>query len=160
MTEGRVLGVFAFFVVLSAVVSGPLVGAVDLTRAETPAGTGSADVTIESIPADDIVLEPGEFDAGRYHLAAPPAVASIDAVEGNPVLRYSIDVPALWLTVSSRYELAGTAGDCLKLRPDPSGVSPQRVSQERYNATVSVWLRTGELQRDLVQQRIVIEVDE
>lgn len=154
------MGVFVFFLALSAIVSGPFVGAVDLTRAETPPGTGTAEVTVESVPAADIVLERGEFDAGRYHLTALPAVVSVGSVEGNPVLRYSVDIPNLWFTVSSRYELAGSGGDRVELRPNPSGVSPQRVTQDRYNATVSIWLQTDDLQRDLVQQQIVIEVEE
>ena len=159
MTERRLLVVFALFLALSAVVSGPLVGAVDLTRAERPPGAGSADVAVESVPTDDIVLAAGRFGAGRYHLTAPAAVVTVRSVTGNPVLRYSVDVPGLWLTASSRYELGGTAGTQLRLTPNPSGVSPQRVEAGRYNATVSIWLRTGDLQTDLFQRPITVEVE-
>lgn len=158
MMEGRLLVVFAFFVALSAVVSGPLVGGVDLTRAETPPGDGTAEVAIERAPADEIVLERGSFGAGRYHLTAPPFVLTVESVDGNPVIRYTVDVPDLWLTVSSRYDLAGTEGKQLRLRPNPTGVSPQRVERGRYNATVSIWLRTGDVETDLLQRPVTIEV--
>ena len=159
MKEGRLLAVFVVAVAVSAVASGPLVGAVDLTRAEPTPGEGTAAVTVESVPTTEVVLERGEFDAGRYHLTAPPAVVDVGAVEGNPMLRYTIDVPGLWFTASSRYELGGRDDDRLRLQPSPVGISPQTVDGDRYNATVSIWLRTGDLQTDLVQHRITVRVE-
>lgn len=154
----RPLVALAAVVAVVTVVSGPLVGAADLTRAAPPAGPGEAAVTVETVPADEIVLERGRFGAGRYHLAGPPAVVAVESIRDNPVVRYTVDVPGLWTTATSRYELAGRAGQRLQLRPSPVGISPQRVQRGQYEATVAVWLRTDDRERDLYQQRVAIEV--
>ncbi|MFC7075299.1 hypothetical protein [Haloarcula halophila] len=159
MSLPRPLAALAVAVAVLAFVSGPLVGAVDLTRATPPPGAGQADVSVESVPDGGIVLERGRFGAGRYHLSAPPAVVSVDSVEGNPVVRYTIDIPELWTTATSRYALAGRGGERVQLRPNPLGISPDRIERESYEATVAVWLRTGDRERDLVQRRITIEVE-
>jgi hypothetical protein len=159
MSLPRPLAALALAIAVLALASGPLVGSVDLTRATAPAGAGEATVTVESVPADDITLERSRFDAGRYHLSAPPGVVTIDSVEGNPMVRYTIDIPALWTTATSRYGLAGRAGDHLRLRPNPLGISPKRLDRDSYNATVAVWLRTGDRERDLFQRQITIEVE-
>jgi hypothetical protein len=158
MSVPRPIAALAVGIAVLAVVSGPLVGAVDLTRATPPAGAGDATVSVESVPADRIVLERSRFGAGRYHLSAPPAVVALDSVEGNPVVRYTIDIPQLWVTATSRYPLADRGGQRLRLRPNPLGISPRRITQDRYNATVAIWLRTDDRERDLIQRRITIEV--
>ncbi|MFC6975186.1 hypothetical protein ACFQL1_11845 [Halomicroarcula sp. GCM10025709] len=158
MPTPRPLAALAVAVAVLAIVSGPLVGAVDLTRATPPAGAGDATVSVDSVPAGQIVLERSRFGAGRYHLSAPPAVVSVGSVDGNPVVRYTIDIPGLWTTATSRYQLADRSGERMGLRPNPVGISPQRIDQTRYNATVAIWLRTGDRERDLIQRRITVEV--
>jgi hypothetical protein len=158
MTDGVVPATFALFVAMLAVASGPLVGAVDVTQTEMPTGDGSASLSIDSVPAEQITLEQGRFGSGRYHLTAPPAAVTVDRVEGNPAVRYTVDIPSLWITATSRYELAGTEGTQLELRPEPIGISPQRVNRDSYDATLAIWVREGDRERQVFVKRITIEV--
>jgi len=159
MTNGVVPATFALFVAILAVASGPLVGAVDVTQQETPTGDGNVALSIDSVPTGQVTLERGRFGSGRYHLAAPPAAVTVDRVEGNPAVRYTIDIPSLWITATSRYELAGTEGTQLELRPEPIGISPQRVDRDSYDAILTIWVREGDRERQVLLERITIEVE-
>lgn len=143
---------FSLIIVAAAVAVGPF-GIV----AEQPPAEDSADVTVESAPTDTIALERGRFGSGRYHIDAPPVVVTVANVTGAPTLRYTIDIPAEGLVVTSHYDLAGRRGR-LRMGPSTEIISPDRISQRRYNATVSVWLRTGTYERALVQREITVEV--
>jgi len=158
MTDWVVPTTFALFVSILAVASGPLVSAVDVTQQGTPLGDGNTAVTVDSVPTEQVTLEQGRFGSGRYHLAAPPAAITVDRVEGNPALRYTVDIPSLWTTATSRYELAGTEGTQMELRPEPIGISPQRVDQDSYDAILTIWIREGDRERQILLERITIEV--
>jgi len=152
MSRSLVL-LFLVCIVGSAIAVGPL--GTDATRTSA---AEHADVTVESIPEDDITLERGQFGSGRYHIDAPPAVVRVENVTGTPILRYVIDIPGEWLTASSRYGLGGREGR-ISMRPSPVTVSPDAIDQERYEAIVSVWVRTGTHERDIVQRRVTVEVE-
>lgn len=151
---GRVAVGFSLLVVVAAVAVGPL-GVDGLQRA--PDVADNAAVTVESAPSETVTLERGRFGSGRYHLDAPPAVVTVADVRGSPRLRYTIDVPRLWLTATSRYELAGRSGT-QRLVASPTTVSPDRVEQRRYDAILSIWVREGDRDRDLLQRQITVVV--
>ncbi|GGN99224.1 MULTISPECIES: hypothetical protein [Haloarcula] len=151
--ERRLLVGFSLVVVVAAVAVGPLGVAGESTRSTTD----DASVTVESIPDGSLTLERGRFGSGRYHIDAPPAVVSVSGVTGTPVLRYTIDVPGVWLTATSRYEIAGREGR-LQLRPSPVTVSPDRVDRRQYDAIVAVWVQSGERDRAVLQRRVTLEV--
>ena len=143
---------FGLLVLASAVAVGPLGVVSQDTRV-----SDSASVTLESAPADTITLERGRFGSGRYHVEAPPVVVTAGDVAGTPTLRYVVDIPGAWLTVTSRYELAGRQGR-LRMGLNPTTVSPDRIDQDSYDAIVAVWLRTGDRERALVQRQVTVEV--
>lgn len=143
---------FSLITVIAAVVAGPLIGLSD----QPPAEDG-VNVTVESVPTDDIVLERGRFNSGRYHLEAPPAVVTVENVSGTPMLRYTIDIPAAEITRVSRYDLAGRGGR-LRMGVSPLSISPDRVDRDSYEARVSVWLRTGNRDRRIVLRETTVEV--
>lgn len=149
-----------FVIVTSAVVAGPLIPGVGLpaTADDRPTpGTGTANVTVESVP-ETVTLRRGAFGAGTYHLEAPPAVVTVRDVDGNPTLNYGIDVPALDYTSLHSYELAGREGK-LRLEFRPFEISPRRVNRDSYEATVSVWLVTrGNEYVSLYQETVTVEV--
>jgi hypothetical protein len=150
--ERALLVGFSLVVVLAAVAVGPLgVGGAQ------PAVEERAAVSLVSAPTEGITLERGRFGTQRYHVEAPPAVVSVSDVAGTPTLRYVIDIPQAWLTVTSRYDLAGREGR-LHLGASPETVSPHRVDQGRYDATVAIWLRTGTRERAILQRQVTVEV--
>jgi hypothetical protein len=158
MTNWVVPTTFALFVSILAVASGPLVGAVDVSQQGPPAGEGTAAVTVDSMPTEQIILERGQFGSGRYHIDAPSAVITVDRVAGNPTLRYTVDIPSLWITATSRYELAETSETQMHLRPEPIGISPQRVDRDSYDGVLTIWIREGDRERQVFVEQITIEV--
>ena len=150
MTRGLLLA--SLVVVVAAVAVGSFgVGA------QQSSVEDSATVSLVSAPTDSLTLERGSFGSGRYHIDAPPAVVTVGNVTGTPTLRYTVDVPHAWLTVSSRYDLAGRDGR-LRLGASPTTVSPERIDQDSYEAVVAIWLRTGTRERALLQRQVTVEV--
>lgn len=123
---------------------------------EPRTGTGSATVEVLSTP-ETVALEPTRFGAGTYRLSSPPAVVQVHEVRGTPELTYTIDVPGLQLAEVAHYPLARRTGR-QRLAFDPVEISPKRVEADRYEATVAVWLRTGDRYRTLAQTRVTVEV--
>jgi hypothetical protein len=164
MKLGHVLVVVMVLVfVITPVVSGPLVGGIDFTngaQANTPApGEGSAEVRVLSVPNRSVMLERGSFGAGTYHIKAPPARVEVTAITGNPVLRYSITIPALDLIDTVRYELYQKDEGEFELELQPFEISPQRIKQRRYDATISVGvLGSGRVYNLLSQNNVTITV--
>lgn len=146
-----VLLAFSAVVIVAAVAVGPL-----------GIGTGQtaedgANVTLESAPEEGVALERGRFGSGRYHVEAPPAVVSVGSVTGSPMLRYTVDIPAAGIAVTSRYDLSDREGR-LRMGASPATITPHRIDQDSYEGTVSVWLRTGDRDRALLQRTITVEV--
>lgn len=144
-------------VVLVVVVISALLGS---GAAGYPSGneprTGSATVEVLSTP-ETVTLERTRFGAGTYRLSSPPAVVQVHEVRGTPELTYTIDVPGLQLAEVAHYPLARKTGR-QRLAFDPVEISPKRVEADRYQATVAVWLRTGDRYRTLAQTRVTVEV--
>ena len=148
-----VLLAFSAVVVVAAIAVGPL----GIGTGE--AAEDGASVTLESAPEDGVALERGRFGSGRYHVDAPPAVATVGNVTGSPTLRYTVDIPAAGFAVTSRYDLATNHGR-LRMGANPATVSPHRIERSSYEGTISVWLRTGDRDRALLQRTVTVEVRE
>ncbi len=149
-------------IVSASVVSGPLVGAVDLTRPPDAdfltceGGTASAEV-VE--PPGDLSLERGEFGAGTYTVSGKPSVVAVDRVAGCPRLLYRLRVPALQFeTRQVRFLDAGQTGE-LTLPPPAGSVGPDRVDRETYEGTVTIELE-GDGRRVLYRTNVTITVVE
>lgn len=153
-TVGVILG--------TVVVSGPLVGAVDLTteRSGTFApGTGSADVTVVAVP-ERARLEKGEFGAGAYYLRVPDATVRIDAIEGQPMLVYKIRIPDLAVTRGTTHFLDATNAGELALSLEATTFQPDEIDRASYRAELVVLVRGGDTERVLVERTITVTVTE
>lgn len=148
-----VLLAFSAVIIISAVAVGPLGVSTD------QAAEDGANVTLESAPNNNVALERGRLGSGRYHVDAPPTIVIIGSVTGSPTLRYTIDIPAAGIAVTSRYDLADRQGQ-LRMGASPATISPDRIEQDSYEGTVAIWLQTGNRDRALLQRTIRIEVRE
>lgn len=152
----RVLVAVACFLCLGVVTA----GFVDFGASPSPTpGAGTADVTVESAPADEVTLTRGMFGSGTYHFEAPPAYVTPEHVDGNPVVKFALDVPALNHVDSTVYELRGRTGDRIALSFTEDELSPKRVTEDEYEATLSIWLQEdGGQFTTLYQRQITVEV--
>lgn len=159
-TSNRIVWSTVAVILVVMIVSGPLVGSIELTSMEsspTTLGTGSAEVQIDSVPTDAITLERSTFGAKTFHLSAPPSTVTIEDVRGNPVLEYAIQIPELGFVDINSYVVSELTGSTLRLTFRPIEISPSEVTQETYGGTVTIRLQADEFER-LYESTITVEV--
>ncbi len=146
-------------VLATTLVSGPLVGAVDLTSASEPSPFGGGSVTVDdvSLPGE-ATLAPARFGAAGYYLRVPPATIRLGSVSGTPRLSYRIEISGLAYSRSSVY-VPDSAGD-YSLSIDRARFDDGEVSAESYDATISVLYRANQSQREIASRPITVEVVE
>lgn len=160
MDHRRVAAVSVGLILAVTLVSGPLVGAVDLTpasRQEFAPGTGSADVTVRSVP-DAARLERGEYGSGSYYLRVPDATLRIEDVRRQPILVYKIRIPALGYVRGTTTFLSPGDEGTLELELAPDALPPDEVDRERYRAELVIVLRGADGERVLHEADVTVEV--
>lgn len=128
----------------TALVSGPLVGAVDFTheRAGTfSPGSGSADLAVLSTP-DRARLDRGSFGAGAYYLQVPDAEVRVEAVTGQPILAYKIRIPDLGYTRSTVHFLDAETQGRLTVSIEKDALAPEEIDRDSYSGEIVVLVRT------------------
>jgi hypothetical protein len=148
-------------ILLTAVATGPLVGAVTVPEAGVTGadpGTGAATVEVVSVP-DRVTLEPGEYDTGVYYLEVPDAVLDVSAVSGKPVVTYSLSVPELRSRSAVFFLGPGEEGR-KQLSMERLSFAPSEVERDRYTGQLRLVLRDGGGERTLYEAPVVVEVRE
>ncbi|PSP88530.1 hypothetical protein BRC90_07270 [Halobacteriales archaeon QS_4_69_34] len=152
-------------VVAVALASSPLVGAVDLTpehtadteTADAPLGSGSADVSVASVP-DAARFVRGDYGASAYSLRVPNAALSVASVAGRPFVTYKLRIDGLGYATLTLYELRGRSGDEIALTFDPQPLAPDRIDRERYTGELLVTLADDRGRRVLYRGDVAVEV--
>jgi len=135
-------------VVAVAVASGPLVGAVDLTRERTGSGDagagvpgeGSVDVAVESLP-DTATLDRGAYGAGAYTLRVPDARVRLANVTGQPMVVYKIELRALGYSRGTVHFVTADNAGQFTLGLDRDSLAPDDIDRERYEGRLTVLVR-------------------
>lgn len=152
-------------ILLTAIVSGPLVGAVDLTTPRD-AGPGISfgagdelDASVVSLPQDDIRLEAGRYGAGTYYLRVPDAVVDIKRVRGSPRLVYKLRIDRLgYVRATVHFVDREHEGERLHLALEPDTFAPDRIEGDAYDGTLLVVARTDRNATTLARQNVTVEV--
>lgn len=159
------LGVYVVVAVVAStsMLSGPLVGAVDLTPVDRSAesiGQGQVDLSVQTVPTDGVVLKKGKYGSGTYSLVVPDAVVDIESVEGNPLLAYRIQIHAFNFTRVTTTVLDEEMQGVIRVQMAPGTFQPSRVQQEQYAAELTLLVRADGHQRVLERTDVTIEVTE
>lgn len=161
MDDARVAVYAAVAIVLgTALVSGPLVGAVDFTheRGETFApGSGSADVSVVSTP-ERARLDRGSFGSGAYNLRVPDATVRITAVSGQPILVYKIRIPDLGYTRSTAHFLDSSSEGRTTVSIEADALDPDGIDRDSYPGELVVLVRADGGDEVLYRGPITVEV--
>jgi len=157
------------FIAVVAVISGPL-GPVDLTTAPTCSGatdetafpgTGNATVTPVSVP-DDATITKSSFGAAVWRLDLSPATVNVSDVSGRPTVSYRIAIPELGRTVGTTAVLSRCTTGTQRLALDRSTFEPDRIDDDRYDATLYVVYRGTkngtDVEETLVARNVTVEV--
>lgn len=143
-----------------ALVSGPLVGAVDFTheREKTFApGTGSADVTVLSTP-ERVRLDRGSFGSGAYYLQVPAAEVRVRTVTGQPMLAYKVRIPDLGYTRSTVHFLDGDTEGRMTVSLETDSLAPEEIDRESYSGEIVVLVRADDGDEVLYRGPVTVEV--
>jgi hypothetical protein len=136
MQAGRLAATLAVGVVLAtSLLSGPLVGAADLSSAPEidnsfGPGQGSMNVTVHTVP-DEARLVKSDFGAGAYFLRMSPADVTVSEIRGQPILVYKLRISGL-VFVSSRNTFVTEADEGRMTVP----FAEDTVQRERVNPDV------------------------
>jgi hypothetical protein len=161
-TRLAVYGV-AGIVLAVTLVSGPLVGAVDLTQepqaCSAPVGTGTATVSVDSLP-DSATISKGEFGSEVYYLQVPDGSATVENVTGQPTLSYTISIPELGRTAGPVLFLCADQSARQPLSIDRRTIEEEDLTADSYEATLTLLLR-GDGGETLVREKaITVEVEQ
>jgi hypothetical protein len=154
--EYAVVGLLLAVVVLS----GPLVGAVDLTSESELTGLGQGNVSVSSVSTDGSVsLNRGEYGAGAYYLSTPPARLTVTAISGQPMLVYSVEIFELNYKRSTTHFLSADDAGERTLTITRDSLAPDAVENDSYRGRIQVLARTNGTDRLLHSRNVTIEVD-
>ena len=158
--RGVVLGV-AGVVLLTALVSGPLVPGVTLTAEtdQTAYGVGNATVTDVELPRT-ATIERASYGAENYHLTVPPATVRFANIAGQPTLSYRLTVEVLDYvrTTTTFLDESNVPSYRLSMRSDT--FSLDEISKTEYDARVSVVKRDSAGEAIVGARNITIRVEE
>jgi len=143
-------------------VSGPVVGLVDLTpeqRSPDSLGGGTANVSMVSDPAADLRLDRGRFGTGVYYLRVPPAVVDITAIDGRPQLTYKVSVPGLDYTDSTSQVLDDTATGRTTVHLSDRAFEPGALGTQSYRVEVIVRVQSFEMDDVVYRRNATVTVD-
>ncbi|QSG06068.1 hypothetical protein [Halapricum desulfuricans] len=157
-TRAVVSGVITIIVAVT-LVSGPLVGAVDLTDqpgCEPSGAGGTADIAVESLP-DEATITTGRFGSETYYLSIPDAVVTVSNVSGHPLVSYRVSIPTMGRQVGTTAFLCPSvsARQTLSISRLTLDNPPE---QSEYEATLRVTLKERDGDTVVREKPITVEV--
>lgn len=162
LTRGLVGGTAAIIIGV-ALLSGPLLGAVDLTQARSDdrgtLGYGSAEATVVSLP-DDPRLVKGEYGSETYYLRVGAATVDVSNVEGRPMLVYKIRIPELGYARGTTTFLDSGANGPRQFSIEEDAIPPEQVTREQYEGELVVIVRSGNEGRVIERKAVTVTVEE
>jgi len=140
-------------------VSGPAVGLVDLTspRFDT-SGLGQGTVTVDRVEPPDRIVLGGSFQSESYRLQVPDTSVTLSDIEGKPILTYWVEIDALGYNRVSTYFLDESNEGARTLSVDSATLGGDDVTEDRYNATLSLVVRANGNETTVYRSTVPVEV--
>lgn len=154
-------GVTVGVILLTILVSGPLVGAVDLTRSSSADGApGDGTVTVENVAVAEAEtrMYSGRFGAETIYLNVPDARVDVDGVQGRPIVTYTASVPNLSTTSGQTYFLQESS-DEITLQIDRPAFDPDQVTRDAYEVELEIVVRDSAGEHVVYQETVTAEVE-
>lgn len=149
-------------VLVTAIISGPLVAGVDLSpgSGEIAPGSGTADIRVESAPSTAVIDRTSGDTDESYELMVPDATVSVSNVTGTPLLVYKIQIRELGHTRGTTYFLNSSGTGRRSLSLDRSYFSRAEISKSEYSGTATIILRSDTGEQQLYHGNISVKVRE
>ncbi|EMA25120.1 MULTISPECIES: hypothetical protein [Haloarcula] len=150
----------ALFVLVTLVVTGPLVG-VDAVRTQpTTIGDGTATVSSVQLPTSEIRFTDGRFGTNVAYLRVPDASVTVDSVTGRPRLLYQVAVPALDISLEDEQVLSDGQSGTYRLAPGDRAVTPSSLERDVYRGTVLLRVQSFETAETIVAENVTVQVEQ
>jgi len=150
--------VVALFVLVTLVVTGPLIG-VDAVRTEpTTIGDGTAAVSSVQVTTSEIRITDGRFGTDVAYLRVPDAGVTVDSVSGRPRLLYQVDVPALDISLEDERVLSAGQSGTYRLAPGDRAISPSSLDRDTYTGSVRIRVQSFEADQTIVAENVTVRV--
>ncbi|SDM94280.1 hypothetical protein SAMN04487949_2927 [Halogranum gelatinilyticum] len=168
MNRPRTVVLSTLFVFLCvSVVSGPLVGGVDLTPQRTDARfpgvdaeTGTLSVSDTAVPAEGYRLERGVAGSGVYTLSVPAATVEVESITGTVTVIYQLEIREIGYASQSLYTLDANSPETVTLAVSQQSIEADKIEQEEYAATATVSVRSNGTTRVLETANVTVDVEE
>lgn len=157
MTRAAVVTTAAVVVLVTAASGTPLLSVPAGGLGADSPGEGTATVTVVSAP-DRVTIEPGRQGGGVYYLRIPDARIEVDNLQGNPLLSYSVDIPALGYKRSAVHLLGNAGEGQLAVSIADDTLEGEEVDRDTYRAEVELILRGDRGERTLYAGNATVEV--
>lgn len=160
----RVTWAVASIIVLTMIISGPLVPAVDFTEKpeeeSSPFCEASGDATVHVVdpPNDELKLTRLRFGADLYQLPGAETTVQVSEVDGCPVLAYEFVVEELDHSSRRLFWVNQRQSDEMILDAVKVSVSPEAVSEAPLEATVTISL-LADTERTILQKNVTLRAD-
>jgi len=139
------------------VLSGPVVGVVDLTR-EPLDGIGDGSATIDAVEAPDTALFDRALSSDSYVLKVPDARIHVASIEGRPLVSYKLSIPAMSYSRATTHFLSPDDTGWVDISLARETFAPDRIDQSTYEANLSLILRVNDTKQTLHDEPITLEV--
>lgn len=156
--RGVVFGTIGVILV-TTLVSGPLVPGVSLTSEpeRQSFGQGNATVAEVTLPAT-ATFERANFGAENYHLTVPPTTVRFETLDGSPTLTYRLTIVALDYTRTTTHFLGPSTGERYRLTMRSDTFSLEAINQSSYDGQLSVVKRDSAGESVAAARNVTIEV--
>ena len=150
-------------IVTVTLLSGPLVGAIDLTSEEDRGltddlGNGSADVEVLSFPESATISE-GRYGSEQYYLRVPTATYRLSNVTGQPAVEYSILLRENYYSTSTSTFVTSESEGERTASLERVVFDESELERGAYNATLSLVLRANGDETMIRNTSFVVEVE-
>jgi len=147
-------------VLVTLVLSSPLVHGVTLTEAGPPTtvGDGNATVSNVDVDTDSVHVSPGRFGTAVSYVRMPDATVDVTQVDGAPRLVYRFEIPALEIDHDATKVLSSRGATTVRL--GDVAVLPERLAVDRYDARVTVRVQSYTVDRVVYNESVTVEVRE
>jgi hypothetical protein len=162
MNRDHAVGGVLSLVVLTAILSGPLVGMVDLTAADdadlASVDLGTATVSNASLPSQARFTR-STFGTESVYLEVPPATVDVESVNQRVHFSYQISIDALGYTRGTTHFIGPRHVGPHNLTIERRAFDPDRLTGERYDAELTITLYESTGETSVAERNITVAVD-
>jgi len=121
-------------------------------------GSGSADVSVESVPST-VYLDHSAYGAESYYVRVPNAIIRIKSTENNPFFLYKLRVPGLNYIRINLYTISERDIGRTALSFGRDALSPDQINRSEYTGEIVIILRGSGDGRILYRGNVTVEVN-